>query len=138
MSVNPAVRDPHAQNIAIEYKDLSNVRAIELCQEKYPKQFRINKIKALVIAIAAIALVIIPAFALLISTVSTMSFGAAALIIAPSLLLGITLLIHKIDLVTLYWTGQVARNVLKIEDEKMRKVKIEENKAPEATITKNV
>ena len=112
---------PPKEDIKIEEKKLSRAEAIRICKDKYPKEYKWKRILALSIAIAAIALVVIPAIATGLAALSLCTFEIGLLIAGPIVLLATSILIKKIDDKTIYWSGEVARNIIKKREEKARK-----------------
>lgn len=99
----------------------NNARTIQICQEKYPKDFKRKKILTLAIAIAALALLIIPAAAQGLAALSLCSFGIGLLIVTPIALLVISKLIKNIDDKTQYWSGKLAQIIIKQKEEEAQK-----------------
>ncbi len=110
--------------IKVEAKKLSKAEAIQICKQKYPKDFKRKKWLTLAIAIAALVLLIIPAAAFGLSSLSICSMGVGVLAVSPIAILGVSILIKKIDDWTLYWSGDLARILLqKKEEEAAKKAK---------------
>lgn len=112
---------PLQPQVKVEEKPLSRAKAIQVCQEKYPGDFKRKKVITLAIAIGSIALFVIPALAMLLTAVSACTFEVGLLVIAPIAILAITILIKKIDRRTLYWSGDLARILIKKKEEEVRK-----------------
>lgn len=107
-------------SINIQQKPLSRAKAIQICQEKYPSEFKRKKILTLAIAIGAIAVLVIPAIATGLAALSVCSFGVGLLIVTPIALLAISILIKKIDDRTQYWTGKLAMIIVEKKEEEAR------------------
>lgn len=108
---------------------LSYAKAIQICEDKHPHEFRKKKLFTLAIAVAGIAMLVIPAIALAISALAICSFEIALLTVAPLALIGISFLVKKINDKTLYWSGELAKEMLKQEEESNKKAKAKINKS---------
>ncbi len=137
LKVNP----PNLPNIKLENnlppKKMSRAKAIQICQEKYPKEFKRKKILTLVIAISAIALLLIPLTATGLAALSICTFEIGLLIVTPIAILGISILIKKIDDKSLYWSGGLARLILD-QKEKEARQKAEKAKKIEVKLNKKI
>lgn len=100
---------------------LSKKDAIELCEKKYPKDYKQKKILALAIVITAVALLIIPAVVTGLTALSLCSGGVGFLITSPIVLLAVTALAWLVDKKTHYWSGNVAKILLKKKSEEEAK-----------------
>ena len=109
--LSPAT-SPFTQEVANEPVKKSRAELIKECKEKYPKEFKIGKIKTLAIAIGALALSLIPLIASGLAALSLCSFGVGVLVVTPIAILGIGILIKKIDDITLYWSADLAGIIL--------------------------
>jgi hypothetical protein len=107
--------------INVEEAELSRGKAIRICLEKYPTEYKTKRLIALAIVIAAIVFLVAPAIATGLAALSVCSFGVGLAIAAPITLLAVAILIKRIDNYTIYWSGDVARNIIKQQDEKARK-----------------
>lgn len=110
---------------------ISSEEAIEICKgEKYHSDYERSRIFTLAIVIGAIAVLIIPAIATGLAALSLCTFELGLLIVTPIALLGIGILIKKIDDETLFWSGDVARIIID------QKKKEEEDAAKKAAAQK--
>lgn len=121
MSIAIGVINNDQLQIKVEEKKLSRAEAIQICKEKYPKEFRRKKILTLTIAIAALVLFTIPATATGLAALSLCTFEIGLLIATPIALIGISILIKKIDDFTHYWSGNLARILIQKKEEEVRK-----------------
>lgn len=118
-----------------EKKQLSRAKAIQICEEKYPKDFKRKKILTLVIAIGALALFIIPTVAMGLAALSLCTFPIGLLITTPVALVAISILIKKIDDRTLYWSGNLARIIIEKKEKEAREAAEKAAKANQVQVT---
>jgi hypothetical protein len=123
---NPAVEirqvDPPEANVPPVKKPYEKYKAIQICKEKYPAEFQQKKIMTLAIAVAGIAMLIIPALALGLAALGACSFGVGVLIVAPVILVAASILVKRIEKRTDYWSGDLAVKMLEQKAKKAEKL----------------
>jgi hypothetical protein len=139
--IHPSVRTTSRvpPSIKIEEQENSTVRAIQICKEKYPTDFKQKKIIALAIVIGTLSLTLLSVVGSIVAGLTLASpLGVALLVATPLAIVGIGFLIKKIDDKTLYWSGGVANLLIekKAKEEKEAREK-EKNNACKVTVSEN-
>lgn len=106
---------PVQSQAGAEIPPYTNIRAIQICQEKYPDIYKKKRLLTLAIVIGTLALFIIPLIVMGLGALSLCSTGVGVLIVTPIALLAIGILVKKIDDITLYWSGNTARLIIDIK-----------------------
>ncbi|MBS4166909.1 MULTISPECIES: hypothetical protein [unclassified Neochlamydia] len=131
---------PHIPlSLKIEEKENSKSRAIQICQEKYPSDFKQKKIIALAIVIGTLSLTLLSVVGSIVAALTLASpLGIVLLVATPLAIVGIGLLIKKIDDKTLYWSRGVANGLIekKAKEEKEAREKEKDN-ACKVAVSKN-